>query len=342
MKFQKSIQVVDSHTMGEPTRIIVGGIPNIPGKSMPEKKVYLEQHMDYIRTGIMHEPRGHNDMFGAIVTAPTNEEADLGVIFMDGGGYLNMCGHGSIGTVTVAIETGMVPVKEPFTYVTLEAPAGLIRAKAKVKDEKVQEVTFRNVPSFCYKRDVKMRLPELGKTISFDIAFGGSFFAIVSARELGLKVEPKNARTLITLGLSIRDRINREIEIRHPLLDHIRTVDLVEIYDDPANPAANAKNAVVFGEGQLDRSPCGTGTSAKLATLFAKGLIQEGKPFVYESILGTLFEGKIVGTTKVGDFDAVIPEITGAAYITGFDNFVFDEEDPVEYGFSFVPEHCSD
>lgn len=339
MKFQKSIQVVDSHTMGEPTRIVVGGIPKIPGKSMAEKKAYLERHMDYIRTGIMHEPRGHNDMFGAIVTAPTNDEADLGVIFMDGGGYLNMCGHGSIGAVTVAVETGMVPVKEPYTQVTLEAPAGLIRAKAKVKDEKVEEVTFQNVPAFCYKRDVKIRVPELGKAITLDIAFGGSFFAIVSAKELGLKIEPKNAQALIALGLSIRDIVNREVEIRHPLLEHIKTVDLVEIYDDPVNPAANAKNTVIFGEGQMDRSPCGTGTSAKLATLFAKGMIQEGKPFVYESILGTLFEGKIIGTTKVGDFDAVIPEITGAAYITGFDNFVFDEEDPVEYGFSLVSEH---
>lgn len=168
MKFQKSIQTVDSHTMGEPTRIIVGGIPNIPGKTMPEKKAYLEQHMDYIRTGIMLEPRGHKDMFGSILTAPVSEEADIGIIFMDGGGYLNMCGHGTIGAATVALETGMVPMTEPYTQVVLEAPAGLIKATAKIENKKVKEVSFQNVPSFHYKQDVEIEVPA-SNALSFSL-----------------------------------------------------------------------------------------------------------------------------------------------------------------------------
>lgn len=332
MRFSKSIHAIDSHTMGEATRVVIGGIPNIPGKTMPEKKAYLENNMDYIRTAIMHEPRGHNDMFGSIITQPISDEADLGIIFMDGGGYLNMCGHGTIGATTVAVETGMVPMVEPVTELTLEAPAGLIRARAHIENKKVKEVSFVNVPSFLYKQDVKIQVPELGEIV-LDISFGGSFFAILDAKQLGLKITPENASKLKEIGLKIRDIVNKEVEIKHPTLKHIKTVDLVEIYDEPINPSATLKNVVIFGQGQVDRSPCGTGTSAKMATLFAKGKLKEGEPFVYESILGTLFKGRIVGTTKVGEFDAVIPEITGSAYITGFNNFVIDDDDPVKYGF---------
>lgn len=333
MKFIKNIEAIDSHTMGEPTRIIVGGVPVIKGKTMSEKKEFLEKNMDYIRTAIMHEPRGHNDMFGSIITQPTNDEADLGIIFMDGGGYLNMCGHGSIGAATVAVETGMVQMVEPFTELTLEAPAGLIKAKAFVENGKVKEVSIVNVPSFLYKRDVKIQVPEIGE-ITLDISFGGSFFAIVSAKQLGLKVTLENSLKLKEMGLLIRDIVNKEIEIQHPTLRHIKTVDLVEIYDEATSPEANYKNVVIFGEGQVDRSPCGTGTSAKMATLFAKGTLKQGELFVYESIIGTIFKGRVIGTTKVEDFDAVIPEITGSAYITGFNNFVIDDDDPVKYGFS--------
>ncbi|KDR93875.1 proline racemase [Peptoclostridium litorale DSM 5388] len=332
MKFQRSIQAVDSHTMGEPTRIVTGGVPNIPGKTMAEKKAYLEDEMDHIRTGIMLEPRGHNDMFGSIVTAPTSEEADIGIIFMDGGGYLNMCGHGTIGAVTVALETGMVEMEEPYSNVVLEAPAGLIRATAKVENRKVTEVSFKNVPAFHYKKDVEIEVPGIGN-VKLDISFGGSFFAIVSANEIGIDVKPENVQELTRIALLIRDIVNETVEIKHPTLEHIKTVDLVEIYDKPTNPQANYKNVVIFGQGQVDRSPCGTGTSAKLATLYSKGKIKEGEPFVYESILGTLFRGEIIDTTKVGEFDAVVPKITGSAYITGFNHFVFDEKDPVKYGF---------
>ena len=286
MKFSRSIQAIDSHTAGEATRIVVGGIPNIKGNSMPEKKEYLEENLDYLRTAIMLEPRGHNDMFGSVMTQPCCPDADFGIIFMDGGGYLNMCGHGTIGAMTAAIETGVVPAVEPVTHVVMEAPAGIIRGDVTVVDGKAKEVSFLNVPAFLYKEGVEVDLPGVG-TVKFDISFGGSFFAIIHASQLGLKIEPQNAGKLTELAMKLRDIINEKIEIQHPTLAHIKTVDLVEIYDEPTHPEATYKNVVIFGQGQVDRSPCGTGTSAKLATLHAKGELKVGEKFVYESILGT-------------------------------------------------------
>ncbi|HBF2174919.1 TPA: proline racemase [Clostridioides difficile] len=332
MKFSRSIQAIDSHTAGEATRIVVGGIPNIKGNSMPEKKEYLEENLDYLRIAIMLEPRGHNDMFGSVMTQPCCPDADFGIIFMDGGGYLNMCGHGTIGAMTAAIETGVVPAVEPVTHVVMEAPAGIIRGDVTVVDGKAKEVSFLNVPAFLYKEGVEVDLPGVG-TVKFDISFGGSFFAIIHASQLGLKIEPQNAGKLTELAMKLRDIINEKIEIQHPTLAHIKTVDLVEIYDEPTHPEATYKNVVIFGQGQVDRSPCGTGTSAKLATLHAKGELKVGEKFVYESILGTLFKGEIVEETKVADFNAVVPKITGSAYITGFNHFVIDEEDPLKHGF---------
>ena len=332
MGLTKSVYAVDSHTAGESTRVLVGGIPKIRGKSMPEKKEWLESRMDYLRTALMLEPRGHNDMFGAILTSPTSEEADYGIIFMDGGGYLNMCGHGTIGAMTVAVETGMVEVTEPITKIVQEAPAGMIYGEVLVEGDKAKTVSFQNVPSFLYKQDQEVELPEYGR-IHFDISFGGSFFAIVKAEQVGLSIVPENAEKLKALGIALRDIINREIPVMHPTLSHIHTVDLVEWWSETETKGATLKNCVVFGKGQVDRSPCGTGTSAKMATLFARGELKVGEPFYYESILGTIFEGKILDTAKVGGYDAVIPQITGSAYITAFNHFVMEKNDPLKYGF---------
>lgn len=334
MKFNRGIHAVDSHTMGEPTRIVIGGIPQIHGETMADKKDYLEKNLDHLRTALMHEPRGHNDMFGSIITSSNNKEADFGIIFMDGGGYLNMCGHGSIGAATVAVETGMVEMQEPFTMIKMEAPAGIVKANVNVVKGKVNEVSIVNVPSFLYKEDAQIFVPSLDKNIKFDISFGGSFFAIVHAKELGVNVDVKDADRLKKLGIEIRNIINKEIKVEHPEKPYINTVDLVEIYDETSNPAANYKNVVIFGEGQMDRSPCGTGTSAKLATLFKKGHLKQDEEFVYESITGTVFRGRILDQVKVGDFDAIVPEITGSAYITGFNHFVIDAHDPLKHGFT--------
>ena len=330
------ISVIDTHTAGEAARLVTAGVPKIPGKDIVEKKQYLIDNLDDLRKSVMFEPRGHQDMFGAFLLPPTKEEADFALIFMDTGGYLNMCGHNTIAAVTAAVETGMVDVEEGATEkeVVVETPAGLIYATAKLKDNgaKVKEVSFKNVESFLYKRDWELDVEGVGH-IKFDISFGGSFFCIISADQLGLEVKPENASKLKEAGLKIRDAINANIEIQHPTWAHIKTVDLVEIYDKPSHPEATYKNVVVFGDGNIDRSPCGTGTSAKLATLYAKGELKPGEPFVYESILGTLFKGRIVEERKLADFDAIIPEITGSGYILGFSNYVYDPDDALTYGF---------
>ena len=336
MKLNKMISVIDTHTAGEAARLVTAGVPKIPGKDIVEKKQYLIDNLDDLRKSVMFEPRGHQDMFGAFLLPPTKEEADFALIFMDTGGYLNMCGHNTIAAVTAAVETGMVDVEEGATEkeVVVETPAGLIYATAKLKDNgaKVKEVSFKNVESFLYKRDLELDVEGVGH-IKFDISFGGSFFCILSADQLGLEVKPENASKLKEAGLKIRDAVNANIEIQHPTLEHIKTVDLVEIYDKPSHPEATYKNVVVFGDGNIDRSPCGTGTSAKLATLYAKGELKPGEPFVYESILGTLFKGRIVEERKLADFDAIIPEITGSGYILGFSNYVYDPDDALTYGF---------
>lgn len=330
MKFERLISVVDSHTAGEPTRVIVGGIPYIPGHTITEKKFYLEQNLDYIRTAVMHEPRGHSDMFGSILTAPGDPRADMGIIFMDTGGYLNMCGHGTIGAVTIMIETGMLKVVEPVTRVVLDTPAGLVTARAQVEDGAVREVTFENVPAFLFESGV---VEVEGKNIPVDVAFGGNFFAIVNAADLGLRVCPEQVKELKEIGMEILKEVNRKLTVRHPIFTHINKIDLVEICDKPSVAGANIKNVVIFGKNQVDRSPCGTGTCAKLATLIAKGQLQINEELVNESILGTTFKGKALKAAQIGAYQGIIPQITGSAYITGLNNFVINKNDPLKYGF---------
>ena len=333
-KYQHKFVTVDSHTMGEPTRIVMEGFPELPGDTMMEKKKFLEQHYDHYRKALMLEPRGHRDMFGALLTRPVHAEADLGVIFMDSGGYLNMCGHGSIGTATVAVETGLVPVTEPYTEVVLDAPSGIIRTRVKVEKGRAVEVSIRNVPAFLYKENVPVEMSGYG-TIMVDISFGGSFFALVDAEKLGLEITMDNIEEITDLGMKLMKKINDTVEIRHPYLD-ITTVDLVEFYCSPTNPSADKKNVVIFGESQADRSPCGTGTSAKLATLYARGEIRLGQEFVYESITGSMFRG--IATEEVAlneEIQAIIPQITGSAYVTGYNTWLLDEDDPLEMGFLF-------
>ncbi|MBY6886876.1 proline racemase [Clostridium botulinum] len=332
MRAIKTIQTIESHTMGEPTRIVIGGLPKVPGKTMAEKMEYLEENNDSLRTMLMSEPRGHNDMFGAIYTEPADETADLGIIFMDGGGYLNMCGHGSIGAATCAVKMGIVKVEEPYTNIKLEAPAGMINARVKVEDGKAKETSIVNVPAFLYKKDVEIDVPDYGK-LTLDISFGGSFFAMVDAEKVGIDISPANSQKLNDLGMKIVHAVNEQVEIKHPVLEHIKTVDLCEFYGPAKSEDADVQNVVVFGQGQVDRSPCGTGTSAKMALLYAQGKMKVGEEIVNESIICTKFKGKILEETKVGEYDGIIPEITGSAYVTGFSQFLVDEEDPVKYGF---------
>lgn len=329
----KHFFAVDSHTMGEPTRVVLSGFPLILGKTMMEKKQYLSEHLDNLRRALILEPRGHADMFGAVVTTPTQpEKADLGVIFMDSGGYLNMCGHGSIGVATVAVYEKMVKVEEPYTKIVLEAPAGLIETNVRVENGKAIEVTLTNVPCFLYKEHVKINIEELGE-IEIDISFGGSFFALVDAKSLGLELTQENTPKLVRVGMEILKKVNAKEKVRHPYLD-IHSVDLVEFYGKADNENATLKNVVVFGNGQVDRSPCGTGSSAKVATLYRRGKLALNEEFIYESITGSLFRARVCRETKAGPFDAVIPQITGSAYITSLHEIIIDPDDPLKYGFT--------
>lgn len=331
MKSSNHIYTVESHTMGEPLRLIVSGVPNLLGSTMQEKKAYFMEHYDYLRRALILEPRGHKDMFGAVLTSPTMPDADVGVIFMHGGGYHNMCGHGTIAINTILVETGMVNVTEPITTVRMEAPAGLVTVKVTVEGGNARQVSFQNVPSFLYKRDAVIHVPDWG-SISVDIAFGGSFFVIVDSRQIKMEICPDNASKLVEAGMAVIKAVNEQIEVRHPELEHIKRVDLCEIYGSAKSPDANMQNITIF-DGQIDRSPCGTGTCAKVAAMWAKGELQLGQDFCYESVIGTKFVGKAIMETNVGPYRAIIPEITGSAFITGFSQFVIDENDPVRHGF---------
>ena len=327
MKAKKALFTVESHTMGEPLRLVVGGIPTLKGNSIPEKREYFIKNYDYMRKALMQEPRGHKDMFGCILTEPTMEEADVGVIFMHGEGFHNMCGHGTIATNTILVETGMVPVTEPVTTVKMEAPAGLVTVHVNVEDGHAKNVSFENVPAFLYKRDVEIDVPGYGK-YTIDVSFGGSFFAIVDAKQLGLDICPENATKLTQAGMAIIHAANEQID-----LPHIKTIDLCEIYGPAKSPDADMQNITIF-DNQIDRSPCGTGTCAKVATLWAKGELKVGEEFVYESVINTKFVGKALRETQVGPYRAIIPQVTGSAYITGYAQWMIDEDDPVKHGFA--------
>jgi proline racemase len=328
--FEYSFTVVDSHTVGEPTRIVLGGLPELKGSTMIEKKKYFVENYDFIRTALMFEPRGHRDMFGALITEPVHEEADFGIIFIETAGCLNMCGHGTIGAVTVLIETGVIKAEEPVTHVTLDAPAGIIEVDANVENGKVKSVTLTNVPAFVYKEGLTTVVD--GREIKYDLSFGGSFFTLVDISQFGLDINTSTVSQIIDIGMKILPQVNKEVEIRHPELD-ITETDVCEFYGTPHDEGSSARNVVVFGKQQADRSPCGTGTSAKMAFLHKNGKLDIGQKYVNESFIGTKFIGEIKGETKVGDYDAVIPKITGSAYITGCGTYLIDPDDPLKYGF---------
>lgn len=332
MSYQHVFTAIDTHTAGEPTRVVVAGVPFLSGATMAEKRRQLWEEHDFVRTTLMHEPRGHADMFGAILTAPAHPKADLGVVFMDTEGYLAMCGHGSLGVVAVALETGLVPRHEPQTEVLMDTPAGLIRAHARVENGRIRQIAIQNVPSFLYRADVELRLP-FSDSLRVDIAFGGNFSALVPAEKLGLQVQLTHLPDLVRWGTAIREAANEQLAVVHPTMPHIRAVDLVEIYEDWDGPEAGCRNVVIFGQGQVDRSPCGTGTSAKMAALYASGRLALLQPFISESIIGTRFVGRLLRQEQVADLMAVVPEIAGNAYVTGFQHFVVDADDPLKDGF---------
>ena len=332
MRSRHVYHAVDSHTEGMPTRVITGGVGVIPGASMAERRAYFLEHLDHVRTLLMFEPRGHSAMSGAILQPPTRPDADYGVLFIEVSGCLPMCGHGTIGVATVLVETGMVPVTTPVTTVRLEVPAGLVVAEVSVRDDgAATAVTIRNVPSFPVALDAKVDVPGFGE-VRYDLAFGGNFYAIVDLDSLGLPFDRAQAPRLLEAGLSIMDAIEATDRPVHPVDPRISGCHHVYLAA-PGSDATHSRHAMAIYPGWFDRSPCGTGTSARMAQLWARGDLALGQDFVNESFIGTRFIGRLVEETDVGGVPAVVSTITGRAWLTGTAQYLLDPEDPFPAGF---------
>ena len=332
MRATSYFAAVDSHTEGMPTRVITGGLGPIPGASMQERRLYFEEHLDHLRLLLMREPRGHSAMSGAFLQPPTRPDADWGVLFVEVSGLLPMCGHGTIGVATVLAETGMVAVSEPETVIRLDTPAGLVEATVQVSEGRAERVRLRNVPAFVTELDAQVEVDSLG-TVSYDMAFGGNFYALIPAGAVGLEPVPSSAQELIDRGLEIIAAINAAARPVHPVDPAIGGCKHVVVHA-PGRDGADARNATAIHPGWLDRSPCGTGTSARMAALHARGELAIGQEFVNESIIGSRFIGRLLEETSLGSVPAVVPEVSGRAWITGMSQYLLDPTDPFPAGFA--------
>jgi proline racemase len=337
MKFKRMISTVDSHTAGEPTRIIVDGFPLVKGATMAERMAYLQTEMDWLRKSLMREPRAHRDMFGGILLPPLDPRADASVIYMDGGLYYNMCGHGSLGICAMMVETGRVKLTPPNTLVRLETPAGMVEGTVTTDEAgRIREVSLVEMPAFAWALDQKLTVPGYGK-ITVDITYGGNFFVLVDQKELGIaSLNPQHTTDLIRAGVSVRAAAREQIKVQHPVQKHINSIDIAMITGPASGPHADARNIVILGEAQADRSPCGTGTCSRMALLHRKGKLAKGQLFRHESSIRSVFHGKVLGETKVGDIPAIIPQISCRPFLTGFHSFVIDEDDPFAEGFALA------
>jgi proline racemase len=332
MKFTRIISAVDSHTEGALARIVIGGIPYIPGNTHQEKWLWAKENLNDLRKMLMFEPHGSSVMSGSIITAPSTPGADIGVIFIEVSGFLPMCGHGTIATCTVLVETGIIPAKEPLTEIVLDTPAGLVKAKVHVESGTAKAVTIQNIPSFLYKSEIIVDVKELGK-VTLDIAYGGNFYAILPAESVGLELNTNYAKEIIRKGSLIREAILEQVEVVHPMNPAINRCTHVRFLSPSSDPQVTTRNAVLFSVEGIDRSPCGTGTSAEMAMRYAKGLQKLNEEFVSESLIGSKFYGNLIEETTVGPFKAVVPTIRGSAYITGIQQLVLDPRDPWPNGF---------
>jgi proline racemase len=332
MRASRYFAAVDSHTEGMPTRVVTAGLAPIPGETMQERRVYFERNLDDLRLMLMREPRGHSAMSGAFLQPATRPDADWGVLFIEVSGCLPMCGHGAIGVTTVLVECGLVTVTEPQTTVRLDTPAGLVEARVDVVDGHAERVTLRNVPAFVVDLDATVDVDGLG-SVTYDMAFGGNFYALVRAASVGLEPTPARADELISSGLRIIDAIGATAPPVHPLDPAIGGCKHVVFYADGEN-GADARNATAIHPGWLDRSPCGTGTSARMAQLYARGGLELGQEFTNDSVIGSRFVGRLVDEVTVADRPAVVPEISGRAWITGMGQYLLDPTDPFPTGFA--------
>ncbi len=331
MRAKRVFHAVDSHTEGMPTRVIVGGVGEIPGDTMMAKRLHFMEHMDDIRTLLMTEPRGHSAMSGAILQPATRADADWGVVYIEVTGCLPMCGHGTIGVSTVLVETGMVEVIEPVTTIRLDVPAGLVVAEVAVEAGAAKSVTIRNVASFAHALDASVEVPGIGR-VPYDMAFGGNFYAIVDADALGVEFDRANGDEIMRRALAMMEAINASDEPIHPTQPEIRGCHHVQVIA-PGSDAQHSRHAMAIYPGWFDRSPCGTGTSARMAQLHARGELPLDTDFVNESFIGTTFTGRLIESTTVGDVAAVVPTITGRAWVTGTAQYFLAPDDPFPAGF---------
>jgi proline racemase len=330
-RYPSSLTTIDSHTAGEPTRLVVDGFGPVPGADMAEKRRHFMEHLDPVRRLLTREPRGHRDMIAAALTEPVTEGAAFGLVYMDARRYPFLCGHATIGAVTTLLEAGAIDHAGPETPVTVDTPSGPMDTVARARDGVVTSVAIRAVPSFVYQGERVLEVPGLGGVPVHTVCVGG-FFVLVPAEMTGLDLIPENGVRLTELGMRIIDCANEQLDVMHPLRPEVSTVDVVEFYEEDAQ-ARKGRSVVIYGERHMDRSPCGTGTAAKLTLLHHQGRIGLDSPYNNASLLGTVFEARLVQEARVGDLPAVITEIRGSAHITGFHTFLLDPGDPFPGGF---------
>jgi proline racemase len=345
VRLSRVVQAVDLHACGEPGRVIVGGVLDVPGATMFEKMRHLETHADDLRKRMLREPRGYPAANCNLILPPTRREADAGFVIMEQTEYPGMSGTNTICVTTALLETGMLEMKEPVTDLTLEAPAGLIRVRAECAGGKVRRVTFENVPAFAVHLERAIEVPHLG-TVTVDVAWGGMFYVIADAAPFGLKLAPDEGRDITRIGEMIKAAAQEQLPVRHPEQPGFHEITTAQLSGEPSGPHADRRNCVIVSTGRLDwdrpatwtgaidRSPCGTGTCAKMAALYARGKLALERDFRHEGVLGTVFTGRLLRETRVGDRPAVVPTLSGQAWITGFAGYVLDPEDPFPEGFT--------
>ncbi len=330
----KTFFCIDAHTCGNPVRVVAGGGPHLIGKNMSEKRQHFLKEYDWIRKGLMFEPRGHDMMSGSILFPPSDSENDVGILFIETSGCLPMCGHGTIGTVTVAIEQGLVQPKVPGKL-RLETPAGIVKVAYEQVRKKVTTVKLTNIPSYLAAEKIRVDCPDLGELV-VDVAYGGNFYPIVDPQVNFKGIEHYSAGDLIRWSPIVRERINAKHQFVHPDNPTINGLSHLLWTGATISPEGDARNAVFYGDKAIDRSPCGTGTSSRMAQWAAKGQLKKGDRFVHESIIGSVFVGRVEETTNVGSYEAIVQSIEGWARITGFNQIIIDDDDPYAHGFQVI------
>jgi proline racemase len=333
LKFSRYVSCIDTHSSGEATRVVVGGIPKLKGSTMTEKQAYFQKHYDHLRPTLLKEPRGFAGLLGAVLTEPSTTEADVGAIYLWTDGYFSACGDSTYSVSAALVNTGMVEVKEPITKITLDTVAGLVKTRVYVEDGEAKSIAMEGVPSF-YTETVKTEIPNVGE-VEADIAYGGLWYAFIDAESLGLKPTLENKDHWIPLGWKIRNYMAERVKVSHPTYPELNVLDLVTFYTEPSVDEAQTRHWNVFGPKQSCRSPAGTCTNARMAALYGKGELRIGEEFVAESTISTLHYGKVLEEVDVGKYRGIKPEVSATAYITAFNQIVIDPRDPQKSGFLF-------